>query len=131
MKFKYLMIFGIISIFTACFWQRQYVHGKTELVGIYDTLINDSCIIEGNIYSIDSLAHFSYMQGDFIIYLKYTPYRTENDTLGHYYFKIPPGTYSVQCIGSNSDIVREEINHIKISPNQKAKINFYIGFIPV
>lgn len=128
-KYKFILLI-ILLTFSACI-HRQYIPGKTEFVGIYDTLINDSSIIEGNIRQFDSLIKHQYSPGDFIVRLKYTFYSTENDNNGHYLLKIPPGTYSIQCKSSTDkwDLIKEGINKVKVGPNQKARIDFYMGLI--
>jgi len=74
---------------------------------------------------------FSFSGGEYIIKLMSTHYYTVNDASGSYTLKIVPSIYSIQCKNLTYGIIREEINNIKIGPNQKAKIDFYIGFVPV
>jgi hypothetical protein len=117
----------VVLVSTSCLVHKQYMPGNTELVYIQDTIMNDSSIIEGFVSSIDPTVHYS--PGEYLIRVLDTRYETVNDNQGHYKLKIPPGTYSIRCKNATSDKIKEEIPNVKVGPNQKARIDFYMGFI--
>jgi len=108
--------------------KRQFKEGKTELISINDTILNDSAMIFGFARWID--VPISYMfQGPFEIWIDNNTRKVTSDSTGYYLLKTLPGTYTINCqsIGNNRTQLIEKLENIKIEKNRKIHIDFSIG----
>ena len=109
---------------------RQFVEGRYEFKGISDTAINDSSIFEGHVYRIDYVGNYPHEAMPFEIWIENSDYNTQTDSMGYYLIKTIPGTYTIKCQdGSESwSQLIEGVSDIIIGKNEKAEIDFYIGY---
>src|SRR5664280_2731220 len=99
MKFQQSLISLLLSlvvlISTNSCLKRSFVKGKTELISVTDTMLNDSSIFVGHIFSVDSTT--KYPKGHCEVWINSTTYVGTNDSEGYYQIKTFPGTYSIRC----------------------------------
>ena len=108
---------------------RQFVKGRAELLSVTDSLLNDSCLLEGHVTYFENTAPLPPLKDWFEVWLN-TGVRTTTDSTGYYSIKTLPGTYTIRCQtrGNVYEPLIEEISNIKIEKNQKVSIDFYIGY---
>jgi hypothetical protein len=123
----YLLTLTVLLLNCSCV-NRKFIDGKSELVSVSDSSLNDSSLFYGNITRVDWTLNYPF-PGPFEVWIEDTGYRMITDT-GSYRLKVIPGTYSVKCQGQGnswSNLI-EEVKDIKIEKNQKIQIDFYIGY---
>ena len=127
---KYLCYIFLLVIICAGCLNRPYVDGRTDFIGISDTTIHDSSIFEGHVYRIDYVGNYPHEAMPFEIWIENSDYNTQTDSMGYYLIKTIPGTYTIKCQdGSESwSQLIEGVSDISIGKNEKAKIDFYIGY---
>ncbi len=123
----YQIVIIILPLMSSCL-NRQFIDGKSEFKGVSDTVVNDSSIISGNVYLVDGINNI-YIPGEYKVWIQETNLTAETDTAGHYTLKTIPGTYNLKCERQGNEWQRliESIT-VTVGANQKAKIDFYIGY---
>jgi hypothetical protein len=126
-RIGYLLFLSVLLLNCSCI-NRQFIDGRSELISVSDTSLNDSALFFGNITRVDWNLNYPF-PGPFEIWIEDTEYRMISDT-GYYYFKVNPGTYSIKCQGQGNPWSRliEEMNNVKIDKNKKIQIDFYLGY---
>lgn len=112
--------------------QIHVVDSKAEIVSrTIDATLNDSVLIYGYVYVAESVVEVNYMpEPDASIWVEGTDLRTNSDIFGQFSLKVLPGTYTIKCLGPYSDPrFTAYLKGISLSPNEKIKLQFYIGYI--
>jgi len=124
-----LALFVGLVIFNSCL-NRQFVEGRSEIISISDTTINDSSLIFGHIYQVDWIGMENYRENEFEIWLENSDLITTNDTTGYYSLKTLHGTYTIKCqtTGNQWERLIEEVKDLNITENTKTEVDFYIGY---
>ena len=120
------LIFIILS--NSCL-ERQFIEGRSEIISVSDTAINDSTIIYGHVYHTEFPEIISY-EDEFEIWIENTDIITTNKTGGEYLIKTIPGNYTLKCQSryNNWEQLVEEIKNLELLENKKIEIDFYIGY---
>jgi hypothetical protein len=126
-RISYLLIVSVFLLNCSCV-NRHFIDGRSELISISDTSLNDSALFFGNITRVDWTLNYPF-PGPFEIWIEDTEYRMISDT-GYYLFKVTPGTYSIKCQGQGNpwSSLIEELRNVKIDKNKKIQIDFDIGY---
>ena len=126
-RLSLLLILVLIVLNYSCL-DRQFVDGRSEVISISDTTLNDSSFFVGYVHRIDWKG--SYPLNYFNIWIENTSYKTTADTNGYYFLKTLPEKYTIKCNGGseNWDRLIEEMKNIEIAKNKKVRIDFYIGY---
>jgi hypothetical protein len=126
-RFGYLLILTVLLLNCSCV-NRDFIDGRSELISVSDTSLNDSALFYGNITRVDWTLNYPY-PGQFEIWIEDTDYRMNSGT-GYYSLKVSPGTYSIKCQeqGNSWSNLIEEMKNVKIEKNKKIQIDFYIGY---
>ena len=126
-RIGYLLILSVLLLSYSCV-NRQFIDGRSELISISDTSLNDSALFYGNITRVDWTLNYPF-PGPFEIWIENSEYRIISDT-GYYLLKVNPGIYSIRCQsqGNPWSGLIEEMKNIKIEKNKKIQIDFYIGY---
>jgi hypothetical protein len=108
---------------------RNIVDGKSELVSVTDTLLNDSVLIEGSVWIVNFVADYPYENCPYEVWIDNSTIQASTDSTRNYIIKTIPGTYSIKCqvVGNKNARFIEGINNLKVMKNQKVRINFYLG----
>ena len=126
-RIGFILILSALLVNVSCL-NRKFVEGKSELVSIADTLLNDSAIFVGYAHWIDWPINIKF-QGPFEIWVDNATQRATSDSVGYYFIKTLPGTYTIKCQSSGnewSQLIEERAN-IKLEKNKKIRIDFSIG----
>lgn len=123
-RIGYIIILTTLLINVSCL-NQYFIEGKSELVSIADTMLNDSSIFVGNVNQIDGYPRYPYD-----LWIENTLYKTSIDSTGYYSLKIEPGVYSIKCQQRSNEWEQliEIRNNVQIERNKKIQINFYIGY---
>ena len=119
-----LLISGVIF---SCNKVRTYPSKAIIISSSVDLTLKDSALIYGNVFSAeDEKTPVAFAN----IWIEGTSLKTSSDNEGIFKIKVNHGTYSIRCLGkdSNKDMT-VELNNIELSPNEKLKINFYQGIV--
>lgn len=124
-----ILILAALVLNSSCL-NRQFIKGKTELVSISDSTLNDSSIFVGHVQQLDFIGNYPYDAIPFEVWIENTNYRTMTDSTGYYYLKTKPGTYTLMCQTKSNewDKLIEEKRNVNIDKNTKIQIDFYIGY---
>ena len=127
-KINCLLILVAFLLNVSCL-NRHFIEGRSELVSITDTTLNDYSIFEGHVHRVDWMFNYPF-PGPFEIWFENTTYSTTSDSTGYYFIKIMPGTYSIKCQSEGNEWERliEESRNVEIMRNKKIQIDFYIGY---
>lgn len=122
-----LLILVLIVLNYSCL-DRQFVDGRSEIISISDTTLNDSSLFVGYVHHIDWEG--SYPLNYFNIWIENSSYKTTADSNGYYFLKTLPGKYTIKCKGGSEswDRLIEEMKNIEIAKNKKVRIDFYLGY---
>jgi hypothetical protein len=125
--FGYILFFSALLANGSCL-NRQFINGKSELVSVADTMLNDSAIFVGYAHWIDLPVNYTF-QGPFEIWIDNETKKSASDSVGYYFIKTFPGTYTIKCqsIGNEWSQLIEEMANIKIEKNKKIRIDFSFG----
>jgi hypothetical protein len=132
--FSSIPLITIAIVFLNCTCNdRNIVDGKSELVSVTDTAVNDSVIIEGSVWIVNFVADYPYENCPYEVWIDNSTIRASTDSTRNYIIKTIPGTYSIKCqiVGNKDERFIEVINNLKLIKNQKVRINFYLGFTSV
>jgi len=123
-----ILIILIILISNSSCLKRKFVYGKSELISVSDTLLNDSSVFVGYIFPINSTT--KYPAGHCEVWINSTLNMETNDSAGYYQLKTLPGTYSISCQAKGNEWgeLIEETENVKIEKNKKIRIDFYLGY---
>ncbi len=123
-----LIIIAIVFLNCSCN-DRSIIEGKSELVSVTDTALNDSVIIEGSVWTINGVGDYPYESLPFEVWIDNSTIQASHDSTRNYIINTLPGTYSIKCqiVGNKYERLIEGINKLKIMKNQKVTINFYLG----
>jgi len=129
-----LIIIAIVFLNCSCN-DRTIIDGKSELVSVTDTALDDSIIIEGSVWLINGAGDgdLPYESLPFEVWIDNSTVQASHDSTRNYIIKTLPGTYSINCqiVGNKDERFIERINNLKVMKNQKVIINFYLGFTAV
>jgi len=123
-----LIIIAIVFLNCSCN-DRNIIEGKSELVSVTDTALNDSIIIEGSVWIKNGVGDYPYESLPFEVWIDNSTLQASHDSTRNYIIKTLPGTYSINCqiVGNKDERFVERINNLKVMKNQKVIINFYLG----
>lgn len=126
--FSRLFIFISLLLNTSCL-NREFIDGRAELISTMDASLNDSSLIFGRVYRVDWEDNYTYLEGEFDIWLENSDLRTSNNADGFYSIKTLPGTYTIKCQSKSNEFERlTETIEIEMVKNMKTQIDFYIGY---
>jgi hypothetical protein len=128
-RLNFVLILAVLVIISSCL-NRQFIEGRAELVSISDSTLNDSSIFVGHVQKIDFAGNYPYDAIPFEVWIENTKYSIMTDSVGNYYLKTLPGTYTIRCQSKSNEWEKliEEKRNIKIDKNKKIQIDFYIGY---
>jgi hypothetical protein len=129
-RYRLLLVFFVGFVIISSCLNRQFVEGRSEIISVSDTTLNDSSLIFGHIYHVDWFGIESYRDNEFEIWLENTDLITTSDTNGFYSLKTTQGTYTIKCqsSGNHWDRLIEEAKDLSITANTKTEVEFYIGY---
>src|SRR5664280_2753798 len=124
--FSYSLIILILVVLNNGCLNRHFIDGRSELVSVSDTALNDSSIFIGYVHQID----WPDNPHDFEIQIENSMTSPITQASGYYYYKTIPGIYSLRCKNTYNEWDRlvEVINNVEIKKNQKIRIDFYLGY---
>ena len=125
---RFILILSVLFLGASCL-DRQFIQGKSEIVRVSDTALNDSSLFAGYVYRVD-FEDYPYDQASFEVSVPNENISTTTDSVGFYSIKTVPGVYSIKCQsqGNTWKQLIEGMRDVKIGPNEKIQINFYIGY---
>jgi hypothetical protein len=128
-KLSFALILVALVLNSSCL-NRQFIEGRSELVSISDSILNDSSIFVGHVQELDFSGNYPYKAIPFEVWIENTKYSTMTDSIGNYSLKTLPGTYTLRCQTKSNEWEKliEEKRNIKIDKNTKIQIDFYIGY---
>jgi len=134
MKINQQLIIGIViscisSLIISCL-NRQFVKGRSEIVSVSDSTLNDSSIFVGYVYTYSEDTSFLLSINRAQIWIVNSGINSFSDLNGYYNLKTIPGTYTIRCQdeGNGWSQLIEELKNVKINKNEKIQINFYLGY---
>jgi hypothetical protein len=124
----FLVLLPVLLINISCL-NRHFIQGRSELVSVADTMLNDSAIFVGYVHWVDWPVNLSF-PGPSEIWVENTTLSTVGDPSGYYFIKIIPGTYTIKCQSEGNEWVQlvDEMKNIVITRDRKIRIDFYIGY---
>jgi hypothetical protein len=127
-RFGFILFLTALLINVSCL-NRHFINGRSELVSITDTTLNDSSIFMGSVRWVDWPINYTF-QGPFEVWIENTHLKTTSDSSGYYFIKTIPGTYTIKCQSEGNEWAQliEEMQNLEIMKNKKIRINFYIGY---
>lgn len=127
-RINYLIILTALLATSSCL-NRQFEKGKAVLISTSDTVLNDSAIFTGRVYTVDPELKYPYKEVPFEVWIENSELITTTDSAGYYTIKTRPGTYTIKCQSkwnTYKELI-EEMRDIKITGNKKVQLDFYIG----
>ena len=127
-RIRYLLILTVLLATSSCL-NRQFEKGKAVLISTSDSVMNDSSIITGHVYSVNPVLKYPYKEVSFDVWIENASMTTTTDSTGYYAIKTKPGTYTIKCQSkwnTYKELI-EEMRDIKITGNKKVQLDFYIG----
>jgi hypothetical protein len=123
----FLLFLSLLLLNCSCL-NRHFIDGRSELISVSDSSLQDSSLFFGNIYRIDWDLNYPF-PGPVETWIDGTEYKMISDK-GYYNFKVTPGNYSIKCQqkGNTWSRLIVEKKNIKIEKNKKIQINFFLGY---
>lgn len=126
-KIEFLLVFFLFVLINSC---RHIVVVDSRAVIVsrsIDLALNDSALIYGTVFfGEDEKVPMSNAN----IWIEGGNIKTTSDDMGLFSIKISPGKYTVKCLGEQyEEKFTAVLNNLSVSPNEKAEIKFFHGYI--